>query len=580
MIIDQYEYMSKLEKTKDGYLLGDIPQINKLTGYYEGDASSQSSDNPYGIPFMFTKHGNERNFSFRKGNYWQLDGNYTLSLDGEFDHMFKAGFEGRIYEMHRHMNSLPWDGNPFFDVYTDEWGGNLYTTDQDVKTKTSQPYKPYRGSLYVLDQITYKGIIMTPGVRFDFFSPNSQYRVQADSNFTPISSTTGFADAKTKFQVSPRINITYPITERSNISIAYGLYFKMPELQSLYDAFAVEQLRGNAVLGDPNLEAQRTNAYQVAYNNQLSDDFALTISAYYRDVYNQLGERYIPALPQPFFISSITEYGNAKGIEFTFIKRLTDHFGFTLNYTLSQAVGTSSGPGDNYLVPIDPYTGAASYPLSEYPMDYDRRHRINAIINFAWMDGEGPSIAGIRPLENTFFNFTGFFQTGTPYTPVDMQGNAIGEVNSERGPSYWSVDFRLNKAFKMRDIFGDGAGNSQIEFFIDINNILNRTAVAGFYTRTGDPDDDGVSFYRTPSAFSATTYYKEADYGNPESFSTDQYDMYGNRYYNENADFDGNGLVTQQEKYDSYVNYLKDVRSLRGNYQLPRTVYLGLMFRF
>jgi hypothetical protein len=47
--------------------------------------------------------------------------------------------------------------------------------------------------------------------------------------------------------MSPRINITYPITERSNISISYGLYFKKPENHLLYDAFNTDVLRGNAI---------------------------------------------------------------------------------------------------------------------------------------------------------------------------------------------------------------------------------------------------------------------------------------------------------------------------------------------
>lgn len=583
-ILDQFQFITKMAQTEDKYLTLDLPTINNLTGYIEGAANASPTKNPYGLPYFFNYHGNERTFEFRKGNYWQVDGNYNLSIDGGdqgFSHLIKTGFEFRFYTQRRHQNSLPWDGNPFFDVYTEEWGGNLYADNDEVKAKTSKPYKPYRGAFYVQDQISYKGIIISPGIRFDYFNPNSNYRTQRDV-FVSIRSDTGFAKAEGKVQISPRLNITYPITDRSNISIAYGLYYKMPELQTLYDGFAIDQLRGNAVLGDPNIGVQRNNAYQISFNNQISDNYAIVISAYYRDVYNQLGMSYVPATPVGFYQYTVNEYGNSKGLEITFRKRptYTDHFGFNINYNLSKTVGTSPSAGSNYLSAVDPYTDQVTYPLTELTMPYDRRHRVNAIINFAWFDRQGPSIAGIRPLENTQINLSGFFQTGLPYTKLDKAGRAIGEYNSERQPNRWSMDLRIQKAFLLRDIFGEGAKNASLEIFFDIYNLLNNRSVVAFYARTGDPIDDGVTFERQAGDFSGTAYYKEANYGLAQTFSTDQYDSYGQRLYSEYADFDKNGIVTQDEKFLSYINYVRTVRSFQGNFASPRTVYFGLMFRF
>ena len=161
------------------------------------------------------------------------------------------------------------------------------------------------------------------------------------------------------------------------------------------------------------------------------------------------------------------------------------------------------------------------------------------------------------PLENAFINLSGFFQSGSPYTKLKLDGRPVGEINSERGPSYWRADLRFQKAFMLRDYFGEGAGKTSIEFFVDINNIFNRTAIAGFYTRTGDPDDDGDSFSRSATFLGTAAYYKEADFGIAETFTSEQYDYLGNRLYSENADHDKNGIVTQAERYQSYVNYLK-----------------------
>ncbi len=150
----------------------DLPIPNKLTGYVEGNANALSTNNPYGLPNFFYNTGNTRSFQFRKGYYWQLDGAYNLSLDGGnegFRHMIRTGFELRFYNLSRHQNSLPWDGNPFYDVYTSDWGGNIYAFDDaEVYEKTSKSKKPMRASAYFQDQISYKGIIISPGLRFDF----------------------------------------------------------------------------------------------------------------------------------------------------------------------------------------------------------------------------------------------------------------------------------------------------------------------------------------------------------------------------------------------------------------------------
>jgi hypothetical protein len=581
-ILDNYEKLTNpFGKSADGYLDMETTLLNPLTGYKEGAGNSTGSYNPYGLPNFFATSGAGGGVSYRKGSYFQADGSYTNDFSiGKFNHSVKTGFEARFYQMELHSNSMPYDGSPFFDVYTDEWGGNLYSDDQKAKDAAAKPMKPWRGSFYVLDQITYKGVIISPGLRFDFFNPNSIYRIPS-FNFVSITADSGFAQSKLKMQLSPRINVTYPITDRSNISIAYGLYFKMPELQNMYDAFVISQIRGNQILGDPNMEAQRQNTYQVSYVNQLTDDFAMDVSFYYKDIYNQLGTKKIPAIPVPYDLYAVSEFGNSRGLEVSLRKRPMDHLGLTLNYNLSYTTGTSSSPGSNYNAPVDPYTNLPAYPLVEYPLSYDRRHRVNANINVFWGNNEGPSIYGLNLLENAQINLTAFYQSGTPYTRVDASGKLISEYNAERLPSIWSTTLRVQKAFLLKDWFGDGAGNSSIEIFFDIENLLNNTQIASFYTRTADPNDDGVSFYRKQTDIgSSVAYYKEADYARSETFGSEQYDSYGNRLYSTYADFDNNGIVTQAERFQSYINYLTTARQFKGNYLAPRQVYFGMMFRF
>ena len=302
----------------------------------------------------------------------------------------------------------------FFDVYTDgRWGGNLYSSDESIINKTNEPKKPKKLGMYVQDQVKFKDIIISGGIRLDYFDPNSKYRTSA-TEFVSIKSDSGFADATVKMQVSPRINVAYPLTDMSNLRISYGMYFQMPQMQYMYDNFNIDVIRSGSLLGNPNMEAQRTNQYEIAYSNGLTNTFAITITAYYKDIYNQLGVVYIPAVPNPFFQYTVAEYGSSRGIEFGLSKAATDNFAFDLNYSLASVTGSSANPASNTGVQIDPYTGKPAFPMAEYPLPWDIRHYFKGNLRFFWLKDQGPSIGGIQLLQNTDIIFTSVYRTGTP----------------------------------------------------------------------------------------------------------------------------------------------------------------------
>ena len=576
LIVDQYTPL----------LVDNKPAKNPLTGFYEGGVDYTGSRNPYGIrrPGFFANHGNERVLEFRKSNYLQADGSFTSVFGNpsdleSFNHTIRAGFETRFFTLRRHYNTLPWDGNPFFDIYGEE---NIYAENPAVRSRTSAPYEPITGALYVQDQIRYKGIVINPGLRFDFIDPSARFRTN-DDDFIPISSDNGFASTTMKFQVSPRLFIAYPISETANLNISYGVYFQMPQLSNLYDNFNTEILRGNQILGNPQLEAQRTNAYQVGYELQATEILYFSANAFYKDMYNQTGLRYVPAVPVPYSEYAVSEYGNSRGIEFTIRKAPTDHIGLNLNYTLSSTRGTASNPTSNYdlviLAAADPITGEKTFPLTEYYNDFDRRHRINAIVDFVWGRDEGPSIGGIHLLENTNINFTTVFQTGRPYTRRDRSGVQIGEFNGERYPSQLTVDMRFQRTIPLADIFGDWTQNSAIDLFVDVGNLLNSTGPLQFFERTGNADNDADQLDLRIGEFSSESWLENPNPNDPLQVNS-QFDLFGNKLYNAAVDYNKDGVVTREERYEGYQQFVRDSQARRGNYQFPRTVAAGIMLRF
>ncbi|HRP02573.1 MAG TPA: TonB-dependent receptor [Candidatus Kapabacteria bacterium] len=581
-IIDDYTPLTSLSFTKDGYARFDLPQRNPLTGYFEGQDNSTGTRNAYGMAGLFNTSGGG-SFSFREGSFWSFDGSYTNNFKiNNFQHTLKTGLQVTMYDLNRHYNGNPYDGNPFFDVFTDgRFGGNLYADNEVIKEKTTQSKKPTKAALYINDQIKFKGITFSPGLRFDYFNPNSEYRLPSNS-FTSIRADTGFGQATAKFQVSPRINVVYPITDQSTLRFNYGMFFQMPNLQYMYNNFNVDVLRGGNILGDPNMDAQRNNMYEIEYNQALTENLLFKATVYYKDIYNQLGVVFIPAVPEPYYQYTVAEYGSSRGLEFELrMPQSRDrNFAFDISYTISKVSGTSANPSSNYNVAIDPYTQKPTFPLAEYVMPQDIPHFLKANAVFYWMDDQGPSVGGIQPLENTTFVLTSMFRSGTPYTRTDRNGRPISEINAERQPSVFTLDAKISKELYLKDIFGDGAGNSRVAFYLDIFNILNRTAAVGVYSATGDPIDDGRTFDRQVGDFVSTSYFKNADISNPTTFGANQYDSYGNRLYNEIADLDKNGIVTQSETYESYFRYVETAIKFRGNFQAPRSVYFSMVFWF
>ncbi len=573
---------------------------NPLTGLYEGPETGGASQNPYGlIDGSFPVHGNSRSLEVREAMSIGLKGNYETNFQlGEVQTQVKSGFEFTQTTLRRHENNLPWEGNPFFDVYGYDVSYFNSDTTGTLRNFFKEPYKPIEGALYVQTRFDYKSILFQPGVRFDFLNPNTKVppsrRATIDDVVLGLKSA---EDATVKFQVSPRIGVSYPVTDNSQFRVNFAMMFKMPEFNNLYDNAFGDAQRGNQLFGNPNIDPQKVLIYEMGYEAQIADNYYIDVSAYYRDIYNQTGVTYVPAIPSPYIIYSVAEYGNVRGLEITARRLLSDNFGLELNYTLQKAVGTASEPGANYSVligSVDPYTGEQQkLPLTEYPLNYDQTHKLTGTLSLVWGDGEGPSIGGLKILQNSDITFTSTFTSGLPYTRETERGQPTTEYNSQRLPSTFSTEIHLERGIKLRDFFGDGVGNLELSLYADVFNIFNATGPIGVrysrslaatggsrYSITGDPNSDGVGMNRKIGDFIATPHYREIDPNRPETWDVTQYDRYGTRYYNPYADSNLDGVVTQQERYEGYQRYIATAQMLRGYYQTPRSISVGVRLRF
>ncbi len=603
---DYYERGDEeLRRSLDNKAYISMPLRNYSSGFYESSLYRTSASNAYGLRNYLVDGGSSA-YDFQFGSYWQIDGNYNLEIDiADAEHSIKTGFEFRDNTIARHYNQRPWEsGATYADVYSDKWG-NPYVGDDDinagvVREITAQNKGSITAAFYAQDQINYKGIVLTPGIRVDYFDTRSKYREydnRGEQEFDRIillsefynGSDAGnyFVDATKKITFSPRINVKYPISENMNMSLNYGVYYKMPDLRRVYDWFNLSSniIPGGVAIGDPNVRPERSNAFEVGFEWQITEDYAFNVQSYYKDIYNELGLVRVVTAPDPYDQVATTEYGLNKGIEFGLRKAHKDNTFFTFNYTLANITGTANSFQSNSNVVqdrniVDRLDAVYTYPLSAFDLNRDVRHRVNFLLQLFYGKDEGMSFGNFYLLENSSAGVTVRYRSGLPYTRTSSGGVNLGERNAERHPGLFNIDLRLAKTIHFSDLFGDAMSNSSIEFSIWATNLFDFTDAVRYYSNSSDPDKNQGALDTQIGNFQATTYYKDADLQNPESIAPAQYDRYGERYYSKYADSDNNGLVTQLEMYESFQRYYQDVIRLRANYQYPRQVYFGIKINF
>lgn len=561
---------------------------NRITGFYEGPESPGASRNPYGLTDgNFPVHGNGGGIEFRESNTLTFTGAYETFIDlNDVRTRVKVGGEFSTYTLRRHNNSNPDDQDPFFDIYGFRFDSyfRLKEPTGRIADFLSNPYTPWKGAFYVSTQFTYKSIVFSPGVRFDFLNPNTQAppvrRFRIDDVVRSLDSV---GDASMKFQVSPRVGVSYPITDKSQFRVNFAMMFKMPDFNTMYDNAYGDALRQGRLFGNPDIEPQKNFNYELGYQAEILENYYVDIAAFYRDIYNQSGVTTINEQATNYNIYTVQEYGNVRGIELSANGKLMDNLSFSLNYTLQKAVGTASNPTSNFGAGsgTDPFTGERTTgPLFEFPLSYDQTHKFNFQLTANWGNDAGPSLGGIQPLENTSIQFTTVFGTGLPYTRTDIRGTQLGEFNGARYPSGFNTDIHIEKGFRLSDWFGEDLGNTEISFFADVFNVLNNTDAVSYFTTTGNPDNNGTSLNRGIGEFTAFPYYRTIDPARPETYDINQYDRYGGRLYNPYGDANLDGVVTQAEKYEGYQRVVATNQSFRGNYATPRTVAVGIRLSF
>ena len=355
---------------------------------------------------------------------------------------------------------------------------------------------PINLGIFAQDRLEYRGLIVQAGLRFDYFDYKSKrfrdiYR-PFDPDFTGLNNLdeSDFDESKKFTRFSPRLGISFPISDRTQMHINYGIFYQRPDLNNLYSGLNFTQARIGAGSyyphPSPNLEPETVTQYEVGMTHQLGDYTAFDLTAYYKDVKDLTQIFHVtPAIPFVYDVYDNVDYGTIKGVDFSLTMRRTRNISMSLKYSLSYATGTGSYAQSTYNIAWKEPTGT---PKRTNPLDYDQRHSIIGMFDIRTLAGQGPRLGDTYPFENTGLNILAQAGSGLPYTPMQpydavaiksVQQTPTGPINSAHLPWTFSVDLKLERTFKI--------GGYQLVPYVWVKNLLDYENVVAVYEGTGEP---------------------------------------------------------------------------------------------
>ncbi|MAE69905.1 MAG: hypothetical protein CME06_05490, partial [Gemmatimonadetes bacterium] len=272
-----------------------------------------------------------------------------------------------------------------------------------------------------------------------------------------------FTDASAKHQISPRIGLSYPITDRGGIHVSYGHFFQIPTLSTIYSNPEWRLGDGvgiTALMGNPDIDAQKTVQYEIGLQQQIGDGGRLTADFFFRDFRSLLAsDRIVESYSagKKYAQYNNRDQGNARGVALSFSND-TDLLFWSIDYTFQIAEGLASDPAQAFR-----RLAMGSEPLPRLvPLDWDRRHTLNghfAVDRRSW---------GIALLANLW--------SPTPYTP-DLQQIGTALENGGRIPPHYNVDLNAHRGFDL--------GGLDFDVFANVFNLLDRKNELFVYNDTG-----------------------------------------------------------------------------------------------
>jgi outer membrane receptor for ferrienterochelin and colicin len=540
--IDKYSYAANLQWT---HVLNPLLFYElKLSSFFVNFKETTSeffvegeSENP--TLFGFQRYNGYENEPFDQYTN-SLDGDYLtgdLSLVGSLNwqvdkaNLIKSGFEFRhnTYDERKNLRYPSFTSEPQY------W----------ISKGLGESFNPLQISFYLQDKMEFESMVLNIGVRYDYFNPalnwfdqTNLFNPSIDPLYDPEADPDGdFIDDNGRIKysydnvlakprsgvrsyhfVSPRIGVSFPITENTLLHFNYGHYVQMPPVDQLYEflyfrpVYIVEGMIDNntdyfpSTDGDPErvvayttepLKPGKTIMFEVGVKHNFWDFAVLDVTAFYKDFFDQTQERiglfdhliygYDPfrgqITPNVFYSSFLTgDYADSRGFEITLRSLFSQNFLFDINYSFSTS---NQGRATPRKVEID-QDGTTSYVWDTdvnkrigIEKSFSRPHIVRTNVMLSYPEEWSSGIVGTI-FENTSISFLYQYISGQAFTYLQPD-DPPDTYNNQRYPATQVVNLRFDKLFHL-------FGTQSLDLFIQVTNLFDRKNLRSYGDVVFDAD--------------------------------------------------------------------------------------------
>jgi hypothetical protein len=391
--------------------------------------------------------------------------------------------------------------------------------------------QPIRYGGYAEDRLDLGDVVLVGGMRYDSYDSRAlfpftpgristlppitvagQFPVDTRA-FDPLDPTAKLIAAPSHHAWSPRVQVSFPVTENTNFRLSYAHHVQVPDFDLMFRGINTDlsETNRNQTYGR-DLDFTKTIIFEFGARHAFSPDMVLDVSAYSKDKLSDVSAR-IQQLPDPtqptstpgvyasadFRVLTNADFGNVRGVDVRLDRRFSNLFSGQVSYTLQVARNTGSDPFSYTTLlgrQISSLTGQTSPPSQAIlPTDDNRTHNIAGSASLQLPDDwkKGTALGNVLRNLGAFVTFR--FASGLPYTLLvsQTQGYTFTSrcglacitaepVNSSTLPWLKNVDLRVTKGVRF--------GRTDWTLFAEGKNIFDFKNVLDLFIEKGDVSYD------------------------------------------------------------------------------------------
>ncbi len=340
--------------------------------------------------------------------------------------------------------------------------------------------QPIEMSMFIQDKIEFKGMIANIGVRWDYYNPNGEFPDVTRTLEQPsdkaiyeamLNGTYPKVRPAAKTYISPRIGVSFPLTESSKIYFNYGHFVQMPPNEGLYSTTLDGGRPRVQWMGNIFLDFEKTIAYELGYDHSINNQLQLHVGAYYKD-YNDVVNGMVYAHSNQSLIMEWPDqraYKEIRGIEFEIRKPYGRWITGFLNFNITKkSQADLRVPRFGSCCPIvtdDPQVGING-ELKGIPRPditeiapYGR-----GVITLHAPEGFGPKLGGISILGGTRASLQVFYQGPQRVEHPNRKFRLERPDVVFKTIPYFSSNLRVSRTFDFKTM--------NMEVYLDISNFI------------------------------------------------------------------------------------------------------------